>query len=200
MCTRRVHRHPILSASLHTHTPLLFQLCMYAHILSVSLSLHMYTTCSQATHFFRNIWMSLVTYKRVMSHINESCHIWISHVTSRVQRHLISSASLHEHAPLLFELYMHTHILSVSLSLTAHANAVFTGIPFLGPHYTHTTHTHTHTHTIHTHIHVCDMTHSHTGARGAWLDICSTVHIYSHVWHAYIIRVMWLNYVCMENL
>ena len=27
-----------------------------------------------------HIWMSHVTYERVMSHMNESCHIWMSHV------------------------------------------------------------------------------------------------------------------------
>jgi len=27
------------------------------------------------------IWMSLVTYEWVMSHMNESCHIWMSHIT-----------------------------------------------------------------------------------------------------------------------
>ena len=43
----------------------------------------------------RHIWMSHVTYEWVMSHMNESCHIWMSHVTYEwVMSHMNESCHL----------------------------------------------------------------------------------------------------------
>jgi len=37
--------------------------------------------CDISSCCIRHIEMSFVTYKWVMSHMNESCHVWMSHVT-----------------------------------------------------------------------------------------------------------------------
>jgi len=43
----------------------------------------------------RHIWMSHVTYQWVMSHMNESCHIWMSHVTYEwVMSHMNASCHI----------------------------------------------------------------------------------------------------------
>ena len=44
-----------------------------------------------------HIWMSHVTYEWVMSHMNESCHIWMSHVTYEwVMSHMNESLHMNE--------------------------------------------------------------------------------------------------------
>ena len=43
-----------------------------------------------------HIWTSHVTYERVMSHMNESCHMWMSHVTyERVMSHMNESCHIY---------------------------------------------------------------------------------------------------------
>jgi len=47
--------------------------CLITRMNCLSVMSHMNESC--------HIWMSHVTYEWVMSHMNESCHIWMSHVT-----------------------------------------------------------------------------------------------------------------------
>ena len=80
-----------------------------------------------------HIWMSHVTYEWVMSHMNESCHIWMSHVTwTRPISHTIATQ---------------TYALSdIRLSRTRILNDTQ---PYTYPQW-------------HTAIHLSSMTHSHT--------------------------------------
>ena len=46
-----------------------------------TLQQHLLHVCDSTYDESCHIWMSHVTYEWVMSHMNESCHIWMSHVT-----------------------------------------------------------------------------------------------------------------------
>jgi len=82
--------HPYLWHDIfNQHTVHNVHICdMTRHVTCEWVMSHMNESC--------HIWTSHVTYERVMSHMNESCHMWMSHVTyERVMSHMNESCHIY---------------------------------------------------------------------------------------------------------